>query len=59
MLIKPTHNTLHYMGGSRTFRRGGGGGGTFLFVVNHQRISKKAVRTSLEKQSDPRVPIAS
>ena len=36
--------------------RGGGRGDIFL---SHQRISQRAVRTSLEKQLDPKGPIAS
>ena len=42
--------------GSRKFRQVGGGPENYL---SHQRISQRVVRTSLEKQLDPRGPIAS
>ena len=32
---------------------------TFLFYFKHQRISQRAVRTSIEQQLDPTGPIAS
>ena len=40
------------MRGSRKFRQG------VLFFFSYQRISQRAVRTSLKKQLDPRGPIA-
>ena len=39
--------------------RDGGGGGGSKNCCNHQRISQRVVRTSLEKQLDPMGPIAS
>ena len=40
------------IGGSKNFRRGPD-------IYGYQRISQRAVRTSLERQLDPRGPIAS
>ena len=37
-------------------RRGGGGGAAPDNFFSHQRISQRAVRTSLEKQMRPRGP---
>ena len=37
----------------------GGGGGGAENIFSYQRISQRVVRTSLEKQLDPRDPIAS
>ena len=49
------------MGGSRKFRKVAGGPDNVFccFLYRHQRISQSVVRTSLEKQMDPRGPIAS
>ena len=41
------------MSGSRIFRRGVGGGGVLTTCFSHQRISRRPLRTSLEKQLDP------
>ena len=45
------------MCGSRKFRQVEGGGPEIVF--SHRRISQRAVRTSLERQKDPRGTIAS
>ena len=49
------------MQGSRGFRKFGKGApdNVFCFVYSHQRISQSIVWTSLQKQLDPRGPIAS
>ena len=49
------------MGGSRKFCHGEGGGGPDIFCCcfSYQRISQRAMRTSLEKQLGQRGPIAS
>ena len=59
VLIHVLTTELLPIGGPRKFRRGGGRGGGTVNIFSHQRISKRAVRTSLEKQLDPAGPIAS
>ena len=54
-IVRTYLQNFNIMDGSRKFHQGG----PDVFFLSHQRISQRAIQTSLQKQLDLRGPIAS